>query len=66
MDGVQYIVDQNGKRLYAVLPLALYEKLLEELEDQKDVQAFDAAMAREQEFVPFDAALKELGITRSE
>ena len=37
-----YLVDEEGKRIAVVLPIEDYERLLEELDDQR---AFDEAMA---------------------
>jgi PHD/YefM family antitoxin component YafN of YafNO toxin-antitoxin module len=56
----QFITDNTGKKLAVVLPIKEYNKLIEELEDLEDVKEFDKAMSREQEFVPFEQAIKEI------
>ena len=59
--GVQYIVDENGKRVSVVLPIEEYERMIEELEDFEDilaVQAYDRAKAEiengEDEAIPWE------------
>lgn len=51
----QYITNENGKRVFVVVPLAEYENLLEDLEDL-------AAMAerRDEPTVPHDELLAGL------
>jgi len=41
-----------------------YNKILEELDDARDVKAYDKAMSRRQEFVPLEVAVKEIEIAR--
>ena len=46
--GVQYVVDENGKRVGVILPVEEYERMVEELEDFENmlaVQAHDRAKA---------------------
>ena len=35
--GAQYVVDENGKHVSVILPIEEYERLIEELEDRRDV-----------------------------
>ena len=39
----QFITDENGKKISAVIPINQFEKLLEELEDMNDVRLYDQA-----------------------
>ena len=64
MDAPQYITDDKGKKLSVVLSIKEYKKIMEELEDLKDIKAYDRAMNRKQEFVPLDKAIKEMEATR--
>ena len=44
----QYITDADGNRIAVIVPLAVYERLLDAYEDQADlaaVRAYDAAKA---------------------
>jgi hypothetical protein len=58
---VRYIVDADGKRTEVVLPVVLYERLLEELEELEDVRDFDEAMT-DRDFVPWEEVKKQLGV----
>ena len=58
---VRYIVDAEGKRTEVVLPIVLYERLLEELEDLEDIRDFDEAM-KDHDFVPWEEVKKQLGV----
>jgi len=42
---VQYITDENGRRVSVVLPVEEYERLIEALEDAEDVRLYDEAQA---------------------
>jgi DNA-binding XRE family transcriptional regulator len=48
------IIEKNGKPEYAVIPYQEYERLLELAEDMADARAFDEAMARDEEIVPYE------------
>ena len=58
---VRYIVDADGKRTEVVLPIVLYERLLEELEELEDIRDFDEAM-KDDDFVPWEDVKKQLGV----
>ena len=58
---VRYIVDADGKRTEVVLPILLYERLLEELEELEDIRDFDEAM-KDADFVPWEDVKKQLGV----
>ncbi len=45
----------DGKK-YAIIPLDDYESLKEKFEDMVDVAAYDIAVARAEEFFPFELA----------
>lgn len=65
---VQYITDENGKRVGVVLPIEEYERLIEALEDAEDIRLYDeakAAQARgDSEVVPLEQALREIRESR--
>lgn len=54
----QYLVDANGERTAVVLPIAEWERLLEELEDAADIEAYLQAKQEPLESVSL-AELKE-------
>jgi hypothetical protein len=60
IDNEQFIVDAAGNRVSVVLPMADYERLLDELDELEAIRAFDAAQAAADEALPFDQAMAEL------
>ena len=66
---VQYVVDENGKRVSVILPVEEFERMMEELEDAQDARAVDearAAVARgEDEFIPHELAREEIARERA-
>ncbi|NOT11936.1 MAG: helix-turn-helix transcriptional regulator [Methylococcaceae bacterium] len=45
-------IESNGKREYAVIPVADYEDLLDKAEMLDDIKAFDSAIAGDDELIP--------------
>lgn len=39
----QFITDEYGKKLGVVLPIRIYKKILDELEEFEDIKLFDRA-----------------------
>jgi PHD/YefM family antitoxin component YafN of YafNO toxin-antitoxin module len=58
---VRYIVNTNGEKTEVVLPIKLYEQLIEELEELEDIRDFDEAM-KNPDFIPWEEAKKQLGV----
>ena len=56
----QYVVDKNSTRTAVVLPMAEWERIVEELEDLDDIRAYDAAKVGSEESVPFEQAVREI------
>ncbi len=54
----QFITDIKGKKQAVILPIAEYEKLIEELEELDDIKLFDKVKAGNEEYVSFDEFLK--------
>ena len=50
---VQFI-EENGQRRYAVIPIADYERMIEELEMLEDIRAYDEAKAAANEYFPLE------------
>jgi len=44
---VQYVVDEEGERVSALLPIEDYEMLLDHLEDLYDIRAYENAKAED-------------------
>jgi len=56
---VRFIKNAKGKRVKAVLPIELYEKMIELLEDAEDIRDINEAM-KNPDFIPWEEAEKLL------
>ena len=57
---IRYLVDEQGRRVGAVLDQAEYERMLEELEELESIRAYDTAKASGDEAIPFEQAVAEI------
>lgn len=53
------IITRGGKPVSVILPIAVYEELLERLEDAEDIAYLKKARERKTDFRPFNEYLKE-------
>jgi len=60
----QLILNKKGKTVAVQIPVDQYKKLLELAEEMEDIKAYDKAMKRKHNFIPFDKAVKELKAKR--
>ena len=58
---VRYIVNDKGERTEVVLPIQLYERLIERIEDTEDIRAVEKAI-KDPDFIPWEEAKKQLGV----
>lgn len=58
---VRYIVNDKGEKTEVVLPIELYEKMLDEIEEIQDIKDFDEAMENG-EWEDFDEVAKRLDL----
>lgn len=56
----EYIVDEQSRRKAVLLPLAEWDRILEDLEDLDDIRSFDTAKTGPQETIPFEQAVREI------
>ena len=56
----RFIVNDAGERVGVVLDIAVYRKLLEELEELESIWAYDRAKASGDESIPFEQAMEEI------
>lgn len=54
----QFITDDKGQKQAIILPIAKYEKLMEELEELEDIKLYDKVKANKEEYISFDDFLK--------
>jgi PHD/YefM family antitoxin component YafN of YafNO toxin-antitoxin module len=45
----QYITDEKGKRVFVILSVEEYERLLEELEELEDIRLYEEVKARKED-----------------
>lgn len=60
----QVILNKKGKAVAIQIPMNQYKKLLELAEEMEDIKAYDKAMKGKLDFIPFDAAVRELKAQR--
>jgi len=58
---VRYIVNDKGEKTEVVLPIELYERLLDEVEELEDIKDFDEAM-KKGEWEDFEKVTKCLDV----
>ena len=51
MNRIQYIVDENGKRISVVLPIRDYEKILKKLDEYEDIRVYDDVKAKNEKSI---------------
>lgn len=56
----QYVIDQNQQRKAVLLPLAEWERIVEDLEELDDIRAYDEVKSGPQDTVPFEQAVREI------
>ena len=56
----QYVVDEEQHRQAVLLPLADWERIVEELDELNDIREYDQAKAGPQETVSFEQAVREI------
>jgi len=60
----QIVTDKKGETIAVQLPINQYKKLLELAEEMEEIKAYDRAIKRKNNFIPFDQAVKELKAKR--
>lgn len=55
----QYITDSTGNKLSVILPVKEYQKMIEELEELKDIRLYDEAKKDAGENLSLDAYVKQ-------
>jgi PHD/YefM family antitoxin component YafN of YafNO toxin-antitoxin module len=56
----QYVIDEQEQRKAVILPVAEWEKIIEELDELDDIRAYDKAKAGPQDAVPLEQAVREI------
>jgi len=61
---MQFITDNNGKKLSVILSIATYQKMIDKLEEIKDIKSFNKAKEGPQEFIDAEEAFEEIEKSR--
>jgi hypothetical protein len=61
----QFIVNQTGEKVSVILPIAEYQKLLEEADDQSDIKQYLAAKKEPLEFLDAETSFEALDKKRA-
>lgn len=56
----RFLVDEKGEKVAVILPIAVYKRILEELEELEDVRASDEAQASGEPLIPFEQVLERI------
>nr|VFJ47797.1 MAG: hypothetical protein BECKFM1743A_GA0114220_1005112 [Candidatus Kentron sp. FM]VFJ48846.1 MAG: hypothetical protein BECKFM1743C_GA0114222_100644 [Candidatus Kentron sp. FM]VFK15411.1 MAG: hypothetical protein BECKFM1743B_GA0114221_103692 [Candidatus Kentron sp. FM] len=57
----EYVIDGNHNKTAVLLPIAEWEEILLAMEELEDIRAYDEAKRIEDEVIPFEQALEEIG-----
>ena len=55
---IQYLTDVRGKKKAVVIPIKMYEKLLDKLDELEDIRLYNEAKKNEEGYIPIDEAFK--------
>lgn len=61
----QYITDETGKKLSAIIPINDFNSLMEELEELEDIRLYDEAKADNTSSIPIEDAFKLIETNRN-
>jgi hypothetical protein len=51
---IQFIIDDKGEKSAAVVPMKLYAKMLERLEELEDIELYDAVIERQESSISLE------------
>jgi len=55
-------ISRHGEPVAVLVSPSLYEKMMEAMEELEDIAAFDEAIKRKDESIPWEKARKDLGL----
>lgn len=55
---LQYLTDVRGKKKAVVIPIKMYENLLDKLDELEDIRLYNEAKKNEESYIPIDEAFK--------
>jgi PHD/YefM family antitoxin component YafN of YafNO toxin-antitoxin module len=63
---IQYLTDAKGKKQAVLLPVAEYDRLMEEMEELRDALVLDKRARTATRFVPYDQVRRRLSDSLSD
>jgi len=60
----QYITDDKGEKLSAVIPIQEFKTLMDELDELEDIKLYDSAKADNEQSIPIEEAFKLIEVNR--
>ena len=60
MTNENYIIDKNGRKIAAQVPLKTYQKLVADSEELDEIKEYRKAKAHKGKVIPFDQAFREI------
>ena len=60
----QYITDNEGKKIAAILPMKEFKTIIEELEDLEDIKLYDEGKNDKEPAIPKDKAMAMIAAER--
>lgn len=61
---IQYLTNAKGKKKAIVLPIKMYEKLLDKLDELEDIRLYNEAQKNEENYIPIDEVFKIIEVKR--
>ena len=61
---IQYLTNAKGKKKAIVLPIKMYEKLLDKLDELEDIRIYNEAKKNEENYIPIDEVFKIIEVKR--
>ena len=61
---VTFITTERGEKVFAVVPIRKYKKLLNKVAELEDIATYDKAVKRNMKFVELETALEEIEKSR--
>lgn len=56
----QYLTDASGKKTSVLIPIEIFNDLMEQLEELEDIKAYDLVKEQQEEIIPFEQAIEEI------
>lgn len=56
----QYLTDASGKKTSVLIPIEIFNDLMEQLEELEDIKAYDLVIEQQEEIIPFEQAIEEI------